>query len=114
MPSAGAPCPFEEHVCDACGANQGRRDDDRVEWLVGEVGPFAADSGGQPVVGELAQHTGFGDRVVGTAGHDRPQHALPRVHPVGGQQDQPVRGAPSLYFRYAYSTATAFAAVRAR
>ena len=41
---------------------------------------------------ELAEHSGLGDRVVGVQGHERAQVALPGVHPIRCDQDQPVRG----------------------
>lgn len=44
------------------------------------------------MVGELAEHAGLGDWVVRAQGQERPAVALPCVHPVRREQEQPVRG----------------------
>src|SRR4051794_41886457 len=45
------------------------------------------------MVGPFAAYPALADRVVGVQRQERPEVAFPGIHAVGGEQDQPVRGA---------------------
>jgi hypothetical protein len=91
-----------QRIADACGQcsdglpPQPRRGDERtgdqqrVEHLVPDV--HAADAGRDAAVGQLGTDAGLGDRVVRSRRGQGAQVALDGVDPVGGDEQQPVRG----------------------